>query len=337
MDETGNIVGGEVFFTQPGKLVSRAYLWEEWQKALQGGMTEDCRDGECQNCGVCDFTSIQPRVFPEDGSARRPEDRTAAPPPEIFRQFQLTFAKTGGGRFWGHLEMVNIFIRALRRSGITVKFSEGFHPKPKMAFGDALPIGLESLCETMLLTVSDNIRPDELVSSTESTFVPVIDEQRCSGCKKCADLCAFNALAVIGDRVLVFPELCHSCEGCMEVCAEDAISPGERELDVLESGNAGQVNYASAKAGLVGLTKSMARELAGRQVTVNCVAPGYILTDMTGELSEDIQENIRAQIPLGSLGTPEDVAGAVAYLASEESGYMTGQTLHVNGGMYMGN
>ena len=144
--------------------VSRAYLWDEWQKALQGGMTEDCRDGECQNCGVCDFTSIQPRVFPDDGSARRPEDRAAVPPPESFRQFQLTFAKTGGGRFWGHLEMVNIFIRALRRSGITVKFSEGFHPKPKMAFSDALPIGLESLCETMLLTVSDNIRPDELVA-----------------------------------------------------------------------------------------------------------------------------------------------------------------------------
>ena len=143
--------------------VSRAYLWEEWQKALQGGMTEDCRDGECQNCGVCDFTSIQPQVFPDDGSARRHEDRAAVPPPESFRQFQLTFAKTGGGRFWGHLEMVNIFIRALRRSGITVKFSEGFHPKPKIAFSDALPIGLESLCETMLLTVSDNIRPDELV------------------------------------------------------------------------------------------------------------------------------------------------------------------------------
>jgi len=102
-------------------------------------------------------------------------------------------------------------------------------------------------------------------------------------------------------------------------------------------GNAGQVNYASAKAGLVGLTKSMARELAGRQITVNCVAPGYIATDMTSELSEDIQESIKAQIPLGCLGTPEDVAGAAAYLASEESGYMTGQTLHVNGGMYMGN
>jgi 3-oxoacyl-[acyl-carrier protein] reductase len=102
-------------------------------------------------------------------------------------------------------------------------------------------------------------------------------------------------------------------------------------------GNAGQVNYAAAKAGLVGLTKSMARELAARNITVNCVAPGYIVTEMTEVLAEDIQEAIKAQIPLGSLGQPEDVAAAVAYLASAESGYMTGQTLHINGGMYMGN
>lgn len=102
-------------------------------------------------------------------------------------------------------------------------------------------------------------------------------------------------------------------------------------------GNAGQVNYAAAKAGMVGLTKSMARELASRGVTVNCVAPGYIVTDMTSELSEDIQEAIKAQIPLGTLGQPEDVAAAVAFLASKDSGYLTGQTLHVNGGMYMGN
>jgi 3-oxoacyl-[acyl-carrier protein] reductase len=102
-------------------------------------------------------------------------------------------------------------------------------------------------------------------------------------------------------------------------------------------GNGGQVNYAAAKAGLVGFSKSMARELAARQVTVNCVAPGYIVTDMTSDLSEDIQEMIKAQIPLGTLGTAEDVAGAVGYLASVASSYMTGQTLHVNGGMYMGN
>ncbi len=102
-------------------------------------------------------------------------------------------------------------------------------------------------------------------------------------------------------------------------------------------GNGGQVNYGAAKAGLIGFSKSMARELAARKVTVNCVAPGYIVTDMTRDLSEDIQEIIKAQIPLATLGTPEDVASAVGYLAAEESGYVTGQTLHVNGGMYMGN
>ncbi len=102
-------------------------------------------------------------------------------------------------------------------------------------------------------------------------------------------------------------------------------------------GNAGQVNYGAAKAGLVGLTKSMARELAARNVTVNCVAPGYIVTDMTSGLPEEIREAIKLQIPLGTLGQPEDVAAAVAFLASADCNYMTGQTLHVNGGMYMGN
>ncbi|WP_319588999.1 3-oxoacyl-[acyl-carrier-protein] reductase [uncultured Desulfobulbus sp.] len=101
-------------------------------------------------------------------------------------------------------------------------------------------------------------------------------------------------------------------------------------------GNSGQVNYGAAKAGLTGLTKSMARELAGRNITVNCVAPGYIVTDMTDGLTEDVQEALKAQIPLGTLGTPEDVAASVGFLASTGSNYVTGQTLHVNGGMYMG-
>lgn len=101
-------------------------------------------------------------------------------------------------------------------------------------------------------------------------------------------------------------------------------------------GNSGQVNYGAAKAGLTGLTKSMARELAGRNITVNCVAPGYIVTDMTDGLTEDVQEALKAQIPMGTLGTPADVAGSVAFLASPDSNYITGQTLHVNGGMYMG-
>ena len=101
------------------------------------------------------------------------------------------------------------------------------------------------------------------------------------------------------------------------------------------AGNAGQVNYASAKAGLVGLTKSMAREFSTRNITVNGVAPGYIITDMTSSLSEDIQEKIKDEIPMGTLGTPEDVAGAVAYLVSPDARYVTGQVIHVNGGMYM--
>ncbi|MGD9948444.1 MAG: 3-oxoacyl-ACP reductase FabG [Desulfobulbus sp.] len=101
-------------------------------------------------------------------------------------------------------------------------------------------------------------------------------------------------------------------------------------------GNSGQVNYGAAKAGMVGMTKSIARELAGRNITVNCIAPGYIVTDMTDGLTEDVQETLKAQIPMGILGTPEDVAGSVAFLASPDSNYVTGQTLHVNGGMYMG-
>jgi 3-oxoacyl-[acyl-carrier protein] reductase len=101
------------------------------------------------------------------------------------------------------------------------------------------------------------------------------------------------------------------------------------------SGNAGQVNYAAAKAGLVGMAKSMAREYASRNITVNCIAPGYIVTEMTESLSVDAQEKLKSEIPLGILGTVEDVAGAVAYLVSEDGRYVTGQVLHVNGGMYM--
>lgn len=102
------------------------------------------------------------------------------------------------------------------------------------------------------------------------------------------------------------------------------------------AGNAGQANYSAAKAGLVGLTRSSARELASRGITVNCVAPGYIATDMTSELSETVKEKILSEIPLGLLGEPEDIAAAVGYLASEDARYVTGQAIHVNGGMFMG-
>jgi len=104
---------------------------------------------------------------------------------------------------------------------------------------------------------------------------------------------------------------------------------------VAEAGNAGQANYAAAKAGVVGMTKSLARELGSRNITVNCVAPGFIDTDMTRALSEEQRTALLAQIPLGRLGQAADVAAAVAYLASPAAGYVTGTVLHVNGGMYM--
>jgi len=101
------------------------------------------------------------------------------------------------------------------------------------------------------------------------------------------------------------------------------------------SGNAGQANYAAAKAGVAGMSRALARELGSRSITVNCVAPGFIDTDMTRALSPDQVAVLQQQIPLGRFGDPNDVASAVRFLASREAGYITGVTLHVNGGMYM--
>ncbi|MBU7319560.1 3-oxoacyl-[acyl-carrier-protein] reductase [Paenibacillus oleatilyticus] len=100
-------------------------------------------------------------------------------------------------------------------------------------------------------------------------------------------------------------------------------------------GNAGQMNYVAAKAGVIGMTKSAAKELASRGINVNCVAPGFIETDMTDKLAEDLRSQLASQVPLARLGQPEDIAKAVIFLASDDSSYMTGQTLHVDGGMYM--
>jgi 3-oxoacyl-[acyl-carrier protein] reductase len=100
-------------------------------------------------------------------------------------------------------------------------------------------------------------------------------------------------------------------------------------------GNAGQTNYAAAKAGIIGFSKSLAREVGSRGITVNVVAPGFVATDMTANLAAEQQQQLAAQVALGRLGTPEDIAHAVAFLASPQAGYITGETLHVNGGMYM--
>jgi 3-oxoacyl-[acyl-carrier protein] reductase len=100
-------------------------------------------------------------------------------------------------------------------------------------------------------------------------------------------------------------------------------------------GNPGQVNYAAAKAGVAGMSRALAREIGSRNITVNCIAPGFIDTDMTRALSEDQQNALKVNIPLGRLGSPEDIASAVVFLASEQASYITGTTIHINGGLYL--
>jgi 3-oxoacyl-[acyl-carrier protein] reductase len=127
-------------------------------------------------------------------------------------------------------------------------------------------------------------------------------------------------------------------------CIQQVISPMIRERwgrivnitsVVAEAGNSGQANYCASKAGLIGLTKSLAHELASRNVTVNAVAPGFIETDMTGSLNDELKAKITESVPLKRMGKPEEIAAAVRFLASEEAGYITGHVLDVNGGMYM--
>ena len=101
------------------------------------------------------------------------------------------------------------------------------------------------------------------------------------------------------------------------------------------TGGAGQVNYSASKAGLIGVTKSLSQELARRNITVNCIAPGFIETPMTEKLDQTRRETILNSIPQNRIGKPEDLSSAIIFFASQESGYVTGQTLHVNGGMYM--
>jgi len=104
---------------------------------------------------------------------------------------------------------------------------------------------------------------------------------------------------------------------------------------VAQMGNAGQANYVAAKAGLIGLTKAIAVEIASRNITVNAVAPGFIETPMSDVLSDKVKEDLRARIPLGRMGCPRDVAAAIVFLASDDAGYITGHVLDVNGGMYL--
>lgn len=143
--------------------VTREFLRAEWAAALAAGTTGDCRNGGCNQCGVCDFKTLAPVVFGPETLESGP----VGPAPSVSgdpetRTLQVDYAKIGPGRYFGHLEMVNVFMRAIRRAGIPVKYSSGFHPMPRIAFHDPLPIGMESEHESFYLTVAGHVRTAEI-------------------------------------------------------------------------------------------------------------------------------------------------------------------------------
>jgi radical SAM family uncharacterized protein/radical SAM-linked protein len=141
--------------------VSKEFLICELEKAEKAEKTNDCRS-KCGGCGVCDFTQIEPKIYYNTESA---ENKTAETNKKqvCYKKLIINYSKQGSARFFGHLELVNIFLRAIRRAGIEVGYSEGFHPMPKISFEDTLPIGMESLCETFYLTVTEYTQPETIV------------------------------------------------------------------------------------------------------------------------------------------------------------------------------
>ena len=148
--------------------VTKDYLAHECQKAEKGGITDDCRWGKCSQCGVCDFEDIKPKIFKEDNAKSKAFKAKATGGDEVFKKFKIAYSKMGAARFFGHLEMVKIILRAISRAGIVVKYSHGFHPLPKISFEDPLPIGTESLDEKFYLALPGYVKADKFIQSVNS-------------------------------------------------------------------------------------------------------------------------------------------------------------------------
>lgn len=159
--------------------VTKDFLKAEWERAVHGIYTPDCRNGDCNLCGVCDFESIAPGIF-EIASEEVVTPAAGADTENLNDQkLKISYSKQGPAKYFGHLELANIFLRAIRRTGVPIQFSEGFHPKPKVSFDDPLPVGLESLCETLHLTVSGNVEPQVLLESLNRHLPEGLDVHDC--------------------------------------------------------------------------------------------------------------------------------------------------------------
>jgi radical SAM family uncharacterized protein/radical SAM-linked protein len=142
--------------------ISREFLISELDKAMKTEITADCRENGCSSCGVCDFDIIAPKLCRESGKTDEIKPIDADTGKTKFKKLKMLFVKRDQARFFGHLELINIFLRAIKRAGIEMAYSEGFHPMPKISFEDTLPVGMESLCETLYLTVSETTEPESI-------------------------------------------------------------------------------------------------------------------------------------------------------------------------------
>ena len=145
--------------------VSKTYLKQEFGKALKGELTPDCRNIFCNSCGVCDFKMIKPKIFESFQEELKPPMRLNRIAKPGYKKLKISYSKQREAKYFGHLELMNIFLRALRRSKISLKYSEGFHPMPKISFKDSLPIGISSLDESFYLTVDINVKPQTVIKN----------------------------------------------------------------------------------------------------------------------------------------------------------------------------
>jgi radical SAM family uncharacterized protein/radical SAM-linked protein len=160
--------------------VANDFLRTEWEKALAGLTTADCRYAGCSACGSCDFNTIEPKLHRETASPQSQNPQAIVMPAAAFKKIYVSYAKMGPARFFGHLELVNVFLRALRRARIPVKFSEGFHPKPKVAFNNPLPTGYESEDERVILTVPREVTPSALQEGLNAHLPEGLFVRNCS-------------------------------------------------------------------------------------------------------------------------------------------------------------
>ncbi|MBT3310829.1 MAG: TIGR03960 family B12-binding radical SAM protein [Desulfobacteraceae bacterium] len=171
--------------------LSETFLKDEYTKAISGELTKDCRKDECNNCGICDFDILKPDLVGSSIVATGGEAEGAIKKADIktndkrnFLKYSLSFSKKDKARYFGHLELVNIFLRAIKRAGINVKYTEGFHPKPKISFEDTLPLGIESEVEVFTIFIDENQKPKDIITGLNNNLVDGINVYDCKLSKK---------------------------------------------------------------------------------------------------------------------------------------------------------